>query len=472
PLRPIVWAATRPNPGLADAVAPGMAEIGLMLPYSPLHHLLTEAFGAPLVATSANISGEPVLTEADETERRLGSVADAFLHHNRPIRRPADDAVFRRIGGKMRPLRLGRGCAPLEWTLPVRIKKPLLAVGGQMKNTVALAWDQRLVVSPHIGDLGSRRSQDVFEQVIGDLSRLYGVDIAAVVCDAHPDYSATRWAARTGLPVTRVLHHLAHASALAGEHDITEPLLVFTWDGTGFGADGSIWGGEGFIGCPGHWQHAASFKPFRLPGGDRAAREPWRSALALLWEAGMSWPECPKPTELLHQAWRRELNSPLASSVGRLFDAAAALLGLVVDAGYEGQAPMELEAISRPGQAEITLPLIRRSDGLLLSDWAPLLPMLRDASVPIDIRGGRFHASLAAALAAQAGAIRDEHGIDRVGLVGGVFQNRLLTEQAAERLTTLGFKVYLPEHIPANDAGLCFGQIIEALALSNSPKPD
>ena len=465
PLRPIVLIKKRPNSELAEAIAPGMAEVGLMLPYSPLHHLLLEAFAGPLVATSANISGEPVLTEDLEVEKRLRLVADAFLHHNRPIRRPADDAVFRQNAGRMRPLRLGRGCAPLELTLPEKIEAPVLAVGGQVKNTVAVAWGDRIVISPHIGDLGSRRSQEIFEQVIFDLSRLYGVEIKRVICDAHPDYRSSRWAGLAGWPVQRVFHHHAHASAVAGEYALREPMLVFAWDGTGYGEDDTIWGGEGLLGSPGNWRRIASFRPFHLPGGELASREPWRCALALLWELGESWEDCPKESGLLKQAWLQRLNTPVCSSVGRLFDAAAALLGLSLVTSYEGQAAMALEAVSGGASGTaIRLPLVRQADGLWLSDWAPLLPMLQDSRISVRTRGARFHASLAQSLLDQARAVRDDRGVNGIGLTGGVFQNRLLTEQIVDLLRADAFEVYLSERIPTNDAGISFGQVIEAEA--------
>jgi hydrogenase maturation protein HypF len=464
PLRPIVLVPKRADGPLAESIAPGMAEVGLMLPYSPLHHLLLDGFGAPLVATSANLSGEPVLTDGVEVEGRLGQVADAFLHHDRPICRPADDPVFRVIAGRPRPLRLGRGCAPLEIALSWKLDRPMLAVGGQMKNTVALAWDDRAVVSPHIGDLGSRRSQEVFEQVIADLSSLYGVEPVEIACDAHPDYSSTRWAQRRGLPVTKVFHHHGHASALAGEHGLSGPMLVFAWDGTGYGEDGSIWGGEGLLGGPGRWRRVCSFRPLHLPGGDRAAREPWRSALALCWEVGREWRTCPEDTRLLQQAWRRRLACPQSSSVGRLFDGAAALLGLVSTASFEGQAPMWLEAASRPDEPPVALPQVPDGSGILCTDWAPLLPMLLDETLSVGERGGRLHASLALALSEQADSVRREYGVMQVGLSGGVFQNRLLTERAVELLSARGFSVFLHERVPANDAGLAFGQVIEASA--------
>jgi hydrogenase maturation protein HypF len=463
PIRPIVLIKKRPNTDLAESVAPGMSEIGIMLPYSPLHHLLLEEYAAPIIATSANIIGEPVLTEAEQVETRLGHIADAFLHHNRLILRPADDSVFRVIADKAQPIRMGRGCAPLEFTLPFTLSSPLLAVGGQMKNTIALAWSNRVVISPHIGDLGSPRSQQVFEQTIADLTRLYGVTVEHCVCDAHPDYSASRWAERSGFKVHKVFHHHAHASALATEHNVREPMLVFTWDGTGYGEDGTIWGGEGLFGAPGHWQRVSSFRPFRLPGGEKAGREPWRSALSLCWEQGEEWHECPAETGLIKQAWQKQINSPISSSVGRLFDAATALTGIVQNADFEGHGPMWLEAASGEiAGTEIDSPLICNAESIWLSDWNPLVSMLQDKRLTIKARSNCFHASLALALVNQAKQIRAEHVLFAVGLTGGVFQNRKLTEYVTALLWVEGFNVYLPERIPGNDAGISFGHIIEA----------
>lgn len=462
PERPIVLARRRADCPLAETVAPGLGEVGLMLPYSPLHHLLADGFGRPLIATSANLSGEPVLTEAAEVETRLRHVADAFLHHDRPIRRPADDSVFRRSGGRLRPIRLGRGSAPVERTLPSPLPHPLLAVGGDSKNTVALAFDDRVVISPHLGELGTIRGEEVFARVIADLQTLYGVQALGLIHDAHPDYRSTRWAQSQGLPCRAVFHHHAHASALVGEQRLDAPSLVFTWDGTGYGEDGTIWGGEALLGGPGRWRRVASLRPFRLLGGELASRAPWRCALALCWEADCAWPTAPATSELLRQAWQRRLNCPPSSSAGRLFDAAAALIGLVHNSTYEGHAAMRLEAISEPGALPVALPLNRAENGIWITDWAPLLPALMDTRLSQGERASLFHASLAQAISEQAIRVRTEYRVDRVGLTGGVFQNRLLTESAVQRLEAAGFAVVLPEALPANDGGLSFGQIIEA----------
>jgi len=251
PTRPIVLVTRKGGSDLAEGVAPGLSELGAFLPYSPLHELLLEEFGGPLVATSANISGEPVLTENDEIEDRIAGIADAFLHHDRPIVRPADDTVFRRIAGAMRPFRIGRGCAPIELDLPWRQRRPVLAVGGHMKGTVALAWDKRVVVSQHIGEMDSPRSLAVFEQVAADLQNLYGVQAERIVCDTHPGYTTHRWARQQSMPVETVWHHHAHASALAAEYETSGSWLVFTWDGVGLGEDRTLWGGEALLGEPG-----------------------------------------------------------------------------------------------------------------------------------------------------------------------------------------------------------------------------
>jgi hydrogenase maturation protein HypF len=459
-MRPIVLVNRRDNALLTASIAPGLKEIGVFLPYSPLHHLLLGDFGGPLVATSANISGEPVLTDNAEVESRLAHVAQAFLHHNRPIARPADDPVYRIIADVPRPLRLGRGVAPLELPLPFSLDAPTLAVGSHMKNTIALAWRDRVVVSPHIGDLDSPRSLHVFEQVIADLQELYGVKAKRIVCDAHSGYAGTRWAKRSGLPVTAVPHHHAHAATLAGEFPDAKRWLVFTWDGVGLGTDGTLWGGEALLGKPGSWRRAASMRPFHLPGGEKAGREPWRSAAALCWECGIDWKECPEDTSLLFAAWQKRLNSPQTSAVGRLFDAAAALTGLHQRSSFEGQGPMLLEAAVVDKAEAITLPLIHDGD-ILRSDWSPLLPNLMNPSQSVAHRASVFHTSLAQAGLDQARRLRETDGPFTVGLAGGVFQNRILTEALIALFTRDGFDVRLGLALPCNDAGISYGQIVE-----------
>ena len=461
PERPIVLLAKRADTGLSDLIAPGLAEIGCLLPYSPLHDLLLNDFGGPLVATSGNLSGEPVLTDSHDAQIRLGHLADAFLHHDRPIVRPADDPVYRIVAGVPRPLRLGRGNAPLELELPTALPEPVLALGSHMKNTLCLAWGTRAVVSPHIGELDTARSLDTLAQVAADLQRLYQVRATRLIVDRHPGYGSRRHARDSGLPLAETWHHHAHASALAWEFPDISEWIVFAWDGVGLGEDGTLWGGEAFTGAPGRWRHAASFRPFRQPGGDKAGREPWRAAAALLWETGEVAPFAPEP---LYQAWTARLNSPASSAVGRLFDAAASLCGICTHASFEGEGPMRLESVAGKSHGTVVpLPLERDALGVWRSDWAPLLPMLTDSTRPVSERAASFHSSLAQALAEQAQQLHAQTGIQSVGLTGGVFQNRVLAEAAIRLLEAAGFAVHLPQRIPVNDAGLSFGQVIEFL---------
>jgi hydrogenase maturation protein HypF len=464
PVRPIVLTTKNGSNDLADNVAAGLAEIGAFLPYSPLHQMLLEGFAAPLVATSANISGEPVLTENGEVEKRLAHVADAYLHHDRPIIRPADDPLFRRIAGGMRPLRIGRGCAPLERLIPWRQQQPVLAVGGHMKGTVALSWDDRVVISPHIGEMDSPRSLAVFEQVANDLQELYGVRAERIVCDAHTGYTTNKWARAQSLPVDIVYHHRAHASALAGEYARSGHWLVFTWDGVGLGDDQTLWGGEALFGRPGGWNRVCSLRPFRLPGGERAGREPWRSAAALHWTCGRSWPDCPDVDGLARSAWDRAMNCPQTSAAGRLFDAAAALIGKHTHASFEAEGPMLLESLCRSSAHSVDLPLEKDANGIWRSDWEPLLDSMVAAERSPPARAEEFHSGMARIVLQQARKVRDERGVDNVGLCGGVFQNRVLSEQVVALLMADGFCVFLPEVLPCNDAALSFGQAAELAA--------
>ncbi len=409
------------------------------------------------------------------------AVAQAFLHHNRPIVRPADDPVYRTIQGRPRPLRIGRGNAPLELRLPVELDRPVLAVGGHMKNTVCLAWGTRAVMSPHIGDMGTARSLEVFEQLVADLQALYGVRGEVLICDRHPGYATTRWAQRQGLPCVEVQHHAAHAAALVGEQagaSAPGDWLVFTWDGVGYGSDGALWGGEALHGGPGCWSRVASMRPFRLPGAERAGREPWRSAVSLAWELGRDADarlimaqaraaDLAGDYELLYQAWQRGLNMPHTSAVGRLFDAAAALTGVCHTASFEGQGPMWLEALAGEPASPLALPLQLGPDGILRSDWQGLIDVMMEASRSVGERAALFHSTLAGVLVQQALAVRKTRRFDYVGLCGGVFQNRRLSEACAAGLRQEGIEVRLCERLPCNDAGLSFGQVMEYAATPN-----
>jgi len=467
PARPIVTVALKAERPMSAAIAPGLNEIGAMLPYSPLHHLMLNGYGRPLVMTSANISGEPVLSERDDVEQRLAHVADACLHHDRPILHAVDDSLFRVIDGRERPLRLGRGVAPLEIELPFELGSTVLAVGAQMKNTIALAWGRRAVISPHLGEMDNLRSLRNLERCAADLQALYQVDAEHLVCDAHPGYTTARWARRQGLPVHEVFHHHAHAAAawldaVPGDNN-ADPMLIFTWDGVGLGPGGALWGGEALLGTPGNWRRVATMRPFRLPGGERAAREPWRSAAALCWEAQLDCPLEITDEPLLRRFWRDGRNAPQTTAVGRLFDAAAALCGLVVQASFEGQGPMLLEALAARTAERIDAPplALRCRDDVCVADWAPLLPMLMDTGIPAGARAYAFYEALARALLQIARQARQQTGVDRIGLAGGVFQNRILAQTALGLLREDGFAASLPVMLPVNDASIACGQVVE-----------
>lgn len=464
-MRPIVLLQKNRVSALAANIAPGLAEIGVFLPYSPLHQLLLDKFGGPLVATSGNISGEPVITDNEQAQRHLAPLVDGFLHHDRRIVRPADDSVFRNIAERPRPLRLGRGATPYELDLPWSQARPTLAVGAQMKTAIALSWQRRSVMSPHIGEMDSPRSLDVFEQLVDDLQALYQVKIERIVCDAHPGYTTSRWAhQQENLTIETVWHHHAHASALAAEFQLHKPALVFTWDGVGLGEDGDLWGGEALYGRAGRWQRVGSLRRFRLPGGDQAGRQPWRSAAALAWQSGRSWPACPDADGLAKSAWQARLNCPTSTAAGRLFDAAAAFILGLHKVSFEAAGPMQLEALCRSRREPIPLPVGKDADSVWRIDWAPLLDTLLDDRRDPSERAEMFHSSLAHALLAQARVIRGETDVQQVGLCGGVFQNRVLTEHVIDLLSSEGFEVLLPTRLPCNDAALCIGQAAEVAA--------
>lgn len=460
PQRPVVLMAQAEPAGLAVCIAPGMPRIGAMLPHSPLQALLSEGFGGPLLATSGNLSGEPICLDPHEAEARLGQIADGFLHHDRPILRPAEDGVWQVLGGQATPIRIGRGEAPQAWRLAKPLAQPTLALGGEQKVCIALGWGDRAVVSPHIGDLAHPESLDWLARVVADFTRLYEVEPRQIALDAHPHYRSRQWASAVGLPSTEVWHHHAHASALAAEHPAIGHWLCLSWDGVGLGPDGTLWGGECLLGAPGDWQRVARLRPFRLPGGEAASREGWRSAAGLLWEAGRAAPRWHPQIDTLHAAWQRGLNSPLTSAIGRLFDAAAALLGICTNASFEGEGPMRLQALAETVEDGPHWPVVwALNDGLWELDWAAWLDGLLDEHVGKAHRAWALHDALARALPALIERMALPQSLT-LGGCGGVFQNALLVARFAAQ----GLAVKLPQRQPANDGGLALGQLIEVAA--------
>ncbi len=476
PEAPIVLVRKRRQPlsaeALAESVAPGNACLGLLLPTTALHHLLLDEFGFPVVATSGNLSEEPLCTDPLEAQQRLGGVADAFLVHDRPIARPVDDSVARVIAGRPMLLRRARGYAPFP-VGGVRSHRALLAVGAHLKNAVAFACEGRVLLSPHIGDLENAETHAVFETTIRTLGRLYQHQPQVVACDEHPDYLSTQWAWGSGARVIPVQHHFAHVLAGMLDNALEPPALGIAWDGSGYGSDGSLWGGEALRVTPFGFDRVAWLKPFPLPGGEAAVREPRRSALGALYaihgDRLFEDPQAPtlrmfQPAQLprLRAMLARGINCPITSSAGRLFDAAAALLGLCVRARHEAEAAMALESAldGEPGDDRYAFEVMPEAAGFVL-DWAPmLLGLAGDArrGIAAACVSRRFHNTLVEMIVAAA----ERAGEPRVVLTGGCFQNRYLSERAIARLRQTGFEPFWHRDIPPNDGGIAAGQLLAA----------
>jgi hydrogenase maturation protein HypF len=454
PAAPIVLLRPRAGAGIAPNVARSSPYLGCMLPYSPLHHLLMDECGFPVVATSGNRSDEPIAIENLEAAERLGEIADLFLMHDRPISRPCDDSVVRVARGRESVLRRARGYAPL----PVRIAQdlpPVLAVGGHLKNTVAIARGRQVYVSQHVGDLDTAEARAAFERAIEDLCHLYRFEPALVACDLHPDYASTRWARERGLPVIAVQHHQAHVASCAAENDLQGDYLGVGWDGTGFGLDGTIWGGEFFLVRGAVFERVAHLRPFRLPGGEKAIREGWRAAAGLLYETfGAEAVENP----VIRRMLERGVNSPLTTSVGRLFDAVASIAGVARANHFEGQAAMQLERAIGSCVTRDCYPLGER-DGV--ADWAPLIEAVSaDVRIgtAVDVISARFHNALTGWIV----DVARRTGVAQVALSGGVFQNSYLVERVVAELESNGFRVATHQRVPANDGGIALGQAVVA----------
>lgn len=456
---PIVLLKPKNGTDIAWNVAHCSPYLGVMLPYSPLHHLLMRQCPFPLIATSGNRSDEPIAIANDEAASRLKDIADHFLMHNRPIVRACDDSVVRLTRGRAGILRRARGYAPLG----IRVAKelpPVLAVGGHLKNTVAIAVGHDVFLSQHIGDLETLEARHAFERAIEDLCRLYSFKPDAVVCDLHPDYASTQWAEKSGLPIIRVQHHHAHVAACAAENSIDGPYLGISWDGTGYGLDGAIWGGEFFRVDANNYDRVAHLRSFGLPGGDAAVREGWRSAASVLFDVlgldgdipqlstGKPRLDDSKVRFMLHHG----INVVPTTSVGRLFDAVASITGLAQQNRFEGQAAMLLENEIGALRTEEAYPL---SSG----DWGPLIAeVLNDQrkGVSVPTISARFHNALVNWILEVATTV----GLKQIVLSGGVFQNRYLTERAVVVLESRGYVVHTHQRVPPNDGGIALGQAV------------
>jgi hydrogenase maturation protein HypF len=479
PEAPIVLLRRRSPSPVASGVAPGNPYLGVMLPYTPLHHLLLRALGAPVVATSGNLSDEPICIDEAEARDRLGGIAHGFLVHDRPIERPVDDSVVQWVDGVGRPVRRSRGYAPLPIGLSAPAP-PILAVGAHLKNTIGVARGSDVFLSQHIGDLDSPAARDRFQRTVADLLGLLEVTPLVTAHDLHPDYASTLWAAASGygerIPVQ---HHHAHLAACLVDNEETEPALGVVWDGTGLGPDGTVWGGEFLAGDAAGYRREAHLRPFRLPGGEAAVDEPRRAALALLHAAGAAL-EARHRQRLAAAAFdaselrvlERMLDSgfraPWTTSAGRLFDGVASLLGLRHRAGFEGEAAMALEfAVDPAATGGYPFPLVAGAGveaGPTIVDWVPALAELladAEAGVPTGAVAARFHTGLVAAGV----AVAERVGLERVALTGGCFQNRVLAVGMAAALRASGHRPLLHRRVPPNDGGLALGQVAVAAAV-------
>jgi len=465
------------NPSISQSAAPNNPYLGIMLPYTPLHHLMMLKLGFPVVATSGNLSDEPICIDEREAVGRLSGIADLFLIHNRPITRHVDDSIVRVMMDRELVLRRARGFAPLPVPL-ADASKAFLAVGGHLKNTVAIAVDGQAFLSQHIGDLETAEAMRAFDRVIGSLSKLYDFEAEEVVRDLHPDYLSSKRAVELSTEPVTVQHHYAHVLACMAENGLQSPVLGVAWDGTGFGLDGTVWGGEFLMIRENGFQRYAHLRSFRLPGGEKAIREPRRSALGLLYELYSEDTFDKNKLAPLHAFDRKELkiiksmitggvNTPVTTSAGRLFDAVASILDIRQIIRYEGQAAMELE-FSLDEKEDDSYPY-RLNEGSksdqkqlpIVVDWEPMIhEILSDIKVGLFVGRitARFHNTLSEMIVSVAKKVKEE----KVCLSGGCFQNRYLTEQTVRRLNEEGFRPYWHQRIPPNDGGISLGQLMAA----------
>jgi hydrogenase maturation protein HypF len=471
--RPIALLPKLDVTAIAEAVAPNQRDLGLFLPYTPLHHLLFAVgeFRA-LVMTSGNLSEEPIATGNREAVNRLGGVADFFLVHDREVLVRCDDSVVRPSAGRLRQIRRSRGYVPA----PVRLHKELpqiLAVGGELKNTICLTRRNLAFLSQHIGDLENTESFGFFTDTVAYLSRILEIEPQVIAHDLHPDYLSTKWAmAQRGPRLVAVQHHHAHIAACMAENRIDGPVIGLALDGTGYGTDGQIWGGEALFARYASFERAAHFAYVALPGGSAAIRQPWRMAASYLAHAfgddflGLDIPFVRglgrAKGELILRMITRQVNSPLTSSCGRLFDGVAALIGIRQEVSYEAQAAIELEMSARSSAETGGYPfLIRRHDKCWQIDTSPLFGAIVEdlrRNLCAETISRRFHNGLVEALVQLACLLREDSSINRICLSGGTFNNLLLFEASVEKLESRGFDVFTHSEVPAGDGGLSLGQ--------------
>ncbi len=462
---------------IAQSVAPSNPYLGVMLPYTPLHHILLKELGIPVVATSGNYSDEPICIDEHEALKRLNGIADYFLVHNRPIKRHVDDSIVRSVAGREMIVRRARGYAPLP---PVRVtnqRSGILAVGAHQKNTISLSTDHNVFTSQHIGDLETPEAYDAFTHVINDFQTLYNVKPDSIICDLHPDYLSTKYAEKTGIRVEHVQHHYAHIASCMAEHNLSGQVLGVSWDGTGYGLDTTIWGGEFLLTTERSFNRVATFRTFPLPGGELAVKQPRRSALGILFETFGEKILQRKDLlplqqfsilelKILSAMIDRKINSPYTSSIGRLFDAIASIIGVRHICSFEGQSAMELEFLTLDNTDRSYYPIKISESGNngvpYVVDWEPwILNIIDDVKkneLPTVI-ATKFHNTLSEATIEIAKRVNEK----RVILSGGCFQNVYLLEHTIQRLNEEGFEPFWHRLVPTNDGGISLGQVYASM---------
>ena len=459
--------------GLAEGISPGLSTYGLLLPYTPLHHLLLREVGRPLVMTSGNISGEPICRRNEEALEKLGGVADYFLLHDRDIHARCDDSVVRVVAGREVVLRRSRGYVPEPIVLPARSPVPILACGGFLKNSFCLVRGDRAFLGPHVGDMEGPDVVRAFEEGVENMKRIFGIHPEAFAHDLHPDYPTTRYASEQEGEKVPVQHHHAHIASVMAEGGLEGPVIGVALDGTGYGEDGTVWGGEFLLAEKGRYRRVGHIAYVRMPGGEMAVREPWRMALAHLYrvfgEDVFDW-ELPflryvEDRKLFVRMLESGLASPLTSSAGRLFDAVSAVLGVHPGpVSYEGQAAMELEAVAEDAEESYRFEVIKERDMWVVEPepfWRALLEDLKKGT-SAPSASGKFHRGLAEAVVEVCEKLREETGVRDVVLSGGVFQNVRLLEATLRLLEERGFGVHTNSRVPPNDGGICLGQALVA----------
>ena len=471
PAAPIVLLRRRQKESLAAAVAPRNPQLGVMLPHTPLHHLLMRAVEQrPLVMTSGNRADEPIARDNDEALAQLRGIADVFLLHDRPVHVRCDDSVTRVVGGNELPVRRSRGYAPQPVRLPFDSAASILGVGGQLKGTFALARHRDAFLSHHLGDLDHHQACVAFERDIALYQELFQFEPSSIAHDLHPDYASTHYARRTGLPLISVQHHHAHMASCMAENGLTNEVIGVTFDGLGFGMDGAVWGGEFLVGDYAAFRRAAHFRYVGMPGGDQATREPWRMAVAHLRDAKSRSEKfdtrfAASDLRVVQQMLERQFNTPMTSSVGRLFDAVASLAGVRDRVSYEGQAAMELEWLANDlGECGVYPFEIETNPASLIVDTRPTIQAIVANDGGPRVVARKFHSTLVQIIRAVCERIRLQTNIRDVVLSGGVFMNTLLMSEVAAHLAQDGFAVYRHRLVPPNDAGLSLGQVAIAAA--------